>query len=400
MVPWLDFKVHRDEFLGMKVMAMLQGFVDQTRLYGLLGILLILFAPAFALAYGTLEAVEQEVMALVEEAQPAVVEVTAVKLARISSWSFNVPLHAQETKSFQSTTYTYRQRHVGSGWIYDSRGHIITTAGIVEGAGRIIVRFLDGTAFEATLVGKDRPTNIAVIQINTQKLAKIPIGDSANLRSGSWIVMIGRSYGQTPSLSFGIASGIERVPGLPLSPFIKFNAPIHPGNTGGIVLNSAGEIIGMVIAALATPSAVSSGSARLSQQVSEAPEVGRQPSQHAGLWPQEVGFALPIHIIQPIVKKLIQDGRIVRGWLGVQVPVVEPASFGVTISQVSPDSPAQKAKLQPGDRVLAVNGSTISDGSEFQRLVLNSPPGRKLHLDIQRGKEQLTLTVELGELSD
>ena len=360
---------------------------------------LMMLIPTVVLAASDLGTVEQEFMALIERAQPSVVEITAHKQRIIRSWRLgNAKQPTEETQS-KSKQYTYRQRLVGTGWLHDPQGHIVTTARLVEGAEMLEVRLQNGEPMEASLVGKDLPTNIAVLKVGAVGGVSGALqGNSADVRSGAWIVMMGCSYGQAPSLSFGRISAVEQVPGYPLCPFIRFQAPVHPGNTGGILLDTSGEAIGMVVAVLADRKGSPEGNA--DSPLREMQLGGKSSEQLERSRPHEVGFALPVHFIEPIVQTLIDDGAIQRGYIGVIVPMDDLRPFGITIHSIVPGSPAEKAQLQPDDCVLAVDGIAISNGTDFQRFVLNNLPGHRLRLTVQRGNQQLELTAELGKMPD
>jgi S1-C subfamily serine protease len=188
-----------------------------------------------------LRSMEEEFTKIVEDVSPAIVEIKAAKSSSIR----------------QSRSSAIRE-DIGTGIIIDRKGHIVTTESVVGGADKIGVTLADGRAFEAEIVGTDRETDIALIKVvDVEDLPAVLLGDSDNVRSGSWVITIGRSYGKCPTVSFGIVSGVEPVPGRPAYyDAIKINASVSPGNSGGGVIDMNGKVVGIITAAAAEPRAI------------------------------------------------------------------------------------------------------------------------------------------------
>jgi len=252
----------------------------------------------------------------------------------------------------------------GSGFVYDDQGHLITSAHVIKGAKRIRVTFNDGTVLEATLVGMDTYSDLAVIRVSVavDRLRPLTMADSGGVRVGQRAIAIGNPFGLSGSMSVGIVSGIgrmlrsaalidnEALPGFQNPDIIQTDTPINPGNSGGPLLNSQGEVIG-VTTAIRTESGVFQG----------------------------VGFAVPARTVQRIVPQLIKNGRVDYPWLGLIVMPEEngygvsgladslrlPVSGGVLVRGVTLASPADQAGLQGGREIVEVRGQAVCAGGDI-----------------------------------
>jgi len=275
-----------------------------------------------------------------------------------------------------------QQRSLGSGFIISEDGYIITNHHVVGDADKITVRLSDKEEYDAKVVGSDEKTDIAVVKINSKTpLHPVPLGSSADLQVGDWVMAIGNPFGLDQTVTAGIVSAKGRVIGAgPYDDFIQTDASINPGNSGGPLLNLKGEVVGI-------------NSAIFSQS---GGNIG-------------IGFAIPIDLAKSIVPQLREKGKVTRGWLGVSIQSVTPElakSFGLKepsgalVAEVTKDSPAEKAGFERGDIITAFNSAPIKDSHELPALVARTPVGEKAQVTILRGGKEKTLSVKLGELSE
>lgn len=254
----------------------------------------------------------------------------------------------------------------GSGFIIDAAGTIVTNNHVVRGATSVSVTLDDGTVLPAKVVGRDGRTDIAVLKIVADRsLPFVKLGASANVRPGEWVVAMGNPFGLGGSVSAGIVSAAGRDIGAgPYDQFIQIDAPINPGNSGGPLFAQDGRVVG-VNTAIYSPSGGSVG----------------------------IGFAVPADVVRNVVAQLEHDGRVTRGYIGVQTQPVEPAlvkalhlpgTGGALVANVVADSPAAKAGLQPGDVVRAVGGQKIETPRDLAVAIAGVKPGENARLDILR----------------
>lgn len=273
----------------------------------------------------------------------------------------------------------YKQRSLGSGFIIDKEGYILTNNHVVEKAQQIKVKLYDSREYDATVVGRDPKTDIALLKINPrQTLPVATLGDSDKLEVGEWVIAIGNPFGLEHTVTAGIVSAKGRVIGQgPYDDFIQTDASINPGNSGGPLFNLRGEVIGI-------NTAIISGG-------------------------QGIGFAIPINLAKSIVEQLKTKKRVIRGWLGVRIQRVTPEiakSFnlkeaeGALVADVIEGSPADQAGIKRGDIIISYDGKPIKDMETLPRLVAQTEVGKKVKIKIIREGKQLEKEVIIGELKE
>ncbi len=269
---------------------------------------------------------------------------------------------------------------VGTGEIIDDLGHVLTNNHVIDGAETILVTLSDGRAFEAELIGGDATLDLAVLRIDAEGLVPIPIGKSSALRVGDAVVVIGHALNLPggPTITGGWVSALNRSidvsPTITMRNLIQTDAAINPGNSGGVLINVAGEMVGIPTAKL--------------------------PSGEG------IGFAIAIDPAMPQIEELIANGRIDRGFFGVSgVNISEalarnvglPVTFGVGIASVAPDSPAERAGLQVQDIIVGLAGKMVSNTAELDGILIQYRSGESVAIDFYRGDQKRTVNVTLGE---
>jgi serine protease Do len=273
---------------------------------------------------------------------------------------------------------------LGSGIVMDSEGHILTNNHVVAGANDIDVLLADGSHYKGKVVGTDPKTDLAVIQVKADgNLPHVEFGDSDKVEVGNWVVAIGQPRGLDQSVTQGIISAKHRRGILDPSSYqdyLQTDAAINPGNSGGPLLNLEGQVIG-INAAIFTESGGFEG----------------------------IGFAIPSNMAVHISKILIAHGKVVRGWLGVSIQELTPdlikamkldISKGALIADVVTGGPADAAGIQKGDVVTAYQGKEISNASELQNEVANTPPGQEAMVTVNRSGKTHELKVRIDNLDD
>ena len=268
---------------------------------------------------------------------------------------------------------------MGSGFIVEANGTILTNAHVVDGADEVRVRLNDRREFKGKVVGVDKATDIAVVKIDAANLPTVKLGDPAKIRVGEWVVAIGSPFGFENTVTAGIVSATSRsLPDGTYVPFIQTDAAVNPGNSGGPLFNLKGEVIG----------------------------INSQIYSRTGGF-QGIAFAVPIDVATQVKTELVSHGRVDRGRLGVSIQEVTQSlaqSFGLDrprgalVAQVEKGSPAEKAGLKAGDVVLGVNGKTVERSAEVPPLVAAVKPGEKATLNVWRDGKQQNIPVTVGRL--
>jgi serine protease Do len=273
------------------------------------------------------------------------------------------------------------QRGVGSGVIVESNGTILTNNHVVEGASQVKVEFTDRRTFTARVVGTDPASDLAVLKIDATNLPTVPLGNSDQVRVGDAVIAVGNPLGLRQTVTSGIISAKGRSTGVSdgsFEDFLQTDASINQGNSGGALVNSNGELIG-INSQILSPSGGSIG----------------------------IGFAIPSNMAKSVMLQLVTNGRVRRGQLGVGIQEVTPAlaeNFGlkevrgVIVNSVMPGGAAEKAGIKQGDIILNLNGAAVNDVNELRNRVAQNAPNSTLNVGLLRGGTQQTVPVTLGEL--
>jgi serine protease Do len=278
---------------------------------------------------------------------------------------------------FNAPQQEFRRQSLGSGFILNSEGYIVTNNHVVEKADEIKVVLHDETQLIARVIGRDPKTDVALLKIDAKKpLTHVILGDSSRLKVGDIVVAIGNPFGLSHSLTQGIVSAKERSIGFgSYDAFIQTDASINPGNSGGPLLNLQGEVVGINAAIVASG--------------------------------QGIGFAIPINLAKSVLMKLHEGGKVVRGWLGVMIQKVDEETAaalklsepkGALVSEVQKGSPAQEAGIQTGDVIVKFDGKAISDFNDLPIRVADTPVGATVPVEILRDGKSKVLKVRIQEL--
>lgn len=270
------------------------------------------------------------------------------------------------------------QRGTGSGFIVSSDGYILTNCHVVEGADELRVRLTDNREFSGKVIGLDKKTDIAVVKIEAKDLPVLKMGSSENLKVGEWVAAIGSPFGLDNTVTAGIVSAKSRqLPSEQYVPFIQTDVAVNPGNSGGPLFNMKGEVVGINSQIFST----SGGFMGLS-------------------------FSIPIDLAIEIKDQLIKNGRVIRGRIGVGIQAVTQdlaEAFGMktpkgaVITQIDKDGPADKAGLQVGDILIAVNGQEVKNANDIPVKISTMRPGTKTTMTILRNGKQENVSVTVAE---
>ena len=325
---------------------------------------------------------------IVKEGSPAVVKILVEHSGERDS-----PFESDEIPEYLRRFFEYRggpppsqgQRQrlsMGSGFILSDDGYVVTNDHVVEGADKVVVRMVDRSEFDATVVGTDPRSDLALLRIDAEDLPVLKLASNGDLDVGEWVLAIGSPFGLDFSVTAGIVSAKGR--SLPTErnenyvPFIQTDVAINPGNSGGPLFNLDGEVVG-VNSQIFTRSGGSIG----------------------------LSFAIPVSVVRNVVDQLKRDGKVTRGWLGVTIQDVDrnlAESFGLDrprgalISQVAPDGPADDAGLKPGDVILSFDGNDIPTSSDLPHVVGLIAPDSRVPVEIMRDGDRKTLRVVVGGL--
>lgn len=327
--------------------------------------------------------------ALAEATKPSVVNVSTTTTVNIQESPFgeffNDPLFRRffgEQFGHPGSKKQYKSSALGSGVIVSADGYILTNYHVIKGAQEIKVILYDGREFTGRVIGDDPATDIAVLKIDAKDLPAIKIGESRNLKTGDVVLAIGNPFGLNQTVTMGIVSAVGRADvGISsYEDFIQTDAAINPGNSGGALVNASGELVGINTAIFSTSGGY-----------------------------MGIGFAIPSDMANMVSQSILKHGRVIRGWLGVTVQDLTPElarSFGIEeekgalITDVTKDSPAQEAGLRRGDLIVKFDEKAVENSLSLRNLVVETPPGRTVDVQVVREGKQLTLRVTLREMAE
>lgn len=342
------------------------------------------------------EQLGKSLAAVAAHVKPAVVSVYSEKTVRFRSPDFMFPFGDDFFDQFFGDQFQFRrapgqqrefqvpQRGMGTGMLLDKEGHILTNYHVVQDVDEIKVQLSDKRTFMAKIVGADRKTDVAVLEMKgsiPRDLPTIELGDSDALEDGNLVMAIGAPFGLTQTVTTGVisAKGRSDVGIADYEDFLQTDAPINPGNSGGPLINMRGEVIGMNSA------------------------IETNVGQYSG-----VGFAIPSNMIRNMLPTLLKGGQITRGMIGVSIQDVTKeladqfhlsGNKGALISQVNKNSPAEKAGLKAGDVIVRFNGRGVSGSSQLRNMVAASAPGSKASIVVIRNGKEQTFTVTIGKMA-
>jgi len=330
---------------------------------------------------------------LVKKVGPAVVNIRAEKLVEPQQGGgapgtpFESPFGQQDPFNEFFKRYfgdqapkKFRQQGLGSGFVIEENGYIMTNNHVVEGSENIQVTFSDNQSYKAQIIGRDPKTDLALIKIDVdRKLETLPLGSSEKAEVGDWVVAVGSPFGLGDTVTAGIISAKFRRIGGAYDDYIQTDASINPGNSGGPLVNTRGEVIGVNTA------------------------IFSQSGGNIG-----IGFAIPINIAKDLLPQL-KKGEVIRGWLGVGIQEITPelqkslklsTQEGALVSHVTEVSPAGKAGIERGDVIVSFDGKKIKEMHELPYTVAITPIGKKVPVEVIRKGEKKTLQVEIAKLEE
>src|SRR5438552_1833578 len=325
----------------------------------------------------SLEALNRERRSLVSSVVPSVVAVKTTKKIAIERQNQLDPFgfFFRRPRGFQSPNDdALVQNSLGSGVIVTDEGHIITNTHVVDQVDEIEVQLSDGRTEKARLVGADEQVDLAVLKIDSPGVKPLKLADSDTVQAGDFVLAIGNPFGFEETVTDGIVSSKGRPNRADVfGDLIQTNAAINPGNSGGPLINLSGEVVGINTAIISR----SGGS-------------------------QGIGFAIPSNTVRTALESLLKKGRIIRGYLGIQMRVPQTGqngadSEGVVVDEVVPGSPAAQAQLQKGDTLRRFNGHEVQSFPALRSLVAQAELNKKVDLEIVRDGKSMTVTTELKE---
>ncbi len=375
--------VHKSKFIGGLVIVLAAGLI-----WGLSGLGSKTAAKNTPATESGAMMVPASFSELAKQAQPGVVNIRTVKTVEgggpVFRHFFGDPFGRKNPfEDFgpfsDERQREFKQRSLGSGFIIDRKGHIVTNNHVIEGADEITVRLSNDKEYDAEIVGRDPNTDLALIKIKgASDLIPLKMGDSDQLTVGSWVVAMGSPFGLEQTVTAGIVSAKGRVIGSgPYDDFIQTDASINPGNSGGPLLNMDGEVVGINTAIVAQG--------------------------------QGIGFAIPVNLAQGIIRQLEESGSVTRGWLGVGIQDLTPelAEYygikdkkGVLVAKVFEGDPADKAGIKANDIIIAVDGKPIKTSRQLTGTIAEIPVGQKTPITIVRDGKEKTVKVKIAKRDD
>ena len=332
-------------------------------------------------AYDVLTRFGEAMSVIAEQVKPAVVNISTSRTVRTERLPFfDDPFFRRFFGEEFNIPQKRRVTNLGSGVIATSDGYILTNNHVIEGAEDILVKLSNGKEYKGKVVGKDPRTDIAVIKINEKGLKTLPWGDSDKLKVGEIVLAIGNPYGLNQTITMGIISALGRS-GIGITDyedFIQTDAAINPGNSGGALINVKGELIGINTAIFSTTGGY-----------------------------QGIGFAIPSNMVRNVMESIIDQGKVVRGYLGVTIQALTPElakqfgiadEKGVLLVDVVEDGPADKGGIMRGDVVIEFDGKKIDNPQHFRNMVAATKPGKEVKIKLLRDGKPLTKKIIIGEL--
>jgi len=281
----------------------------------------------------------------------------------------------------QGQPRTLPSRGVGSGFIVSPDGYIVTNAHVVDGASEVNVKLTDRREFTAKVIGADKRTDIALIKIDAKNLPALDLSSPPSVKKGEWVIAIGSPFGFENSVSAGIVSGLHRaLPGGQMTPFIQTDVAVNPGNSGGPLLNTAGQVVG----------------------------VNSQIYSRSGGF-MGLSFSIPADVAAKVADQLRTHGKVAHGRIGVGVQPLDqslaqsfglPDSNGALVGTVQKDSPAAKAGFKSGDVIRKIDGVAITDTTDVTSRIGNMAPGSKTDIEVWREGKPVTLATTIGTLDE
>ena len=273
----------------------------------------------------------------------------------------------------------FQQKSLGSGFIVDREGYIVTNNHVIDGADEIKVKLANGKEFDAKVIGRDSKTDLALIKIKgSNDLQPLKIGNSEEAKVGSWVVAVGSPFGLEQTVTAGIVSAKGRTIGSgPYDNFIQTDASINPGNSGGPLIDMKGEVIGINTAIVASG--------------------------------QGIGFAIPANMAEDVLKQLKTKGKVTRGWLGVSIQEVTPElakSFnmkdkkGALVAEVLKNGPAEKAGIERGDVIVEFDGKAVQESKDLPRIVAAEPVGKTVSIKLLRDGKSVAKNVQIAQMEE
>lgn len=321
----------------------------------------------------------------IKKASPAVVSITVSMTEHSPAvrGHFDAPFFGPGFGPFPNEAPPRRRQGSGSGVIISEEGYIVTNHHVIEGADEIKVHLADKRSFDADLIGADAKTDIAVLKVTASDLPVLPLGNSDDVEIGDIVLAIGNPFGIGQTVTMGIvgATGRGDLGIKQYEDFIQTDAAINPGNSGGALINVRGELVGINTAILTRGSGGNQG----------------------------VGFAVPVNLAHHVMTQLVDRGRVVRGYLGVDIQDLNPKmaqafelpdARGALVRSVQPDSPAADAGLEQGDVIIGIDGEKFDDTRELRLGIAAEQPGTTLHLAVIRDGGERTIPVQLGEFPE
>ena len=326
---------------------------------------------------------------LADKVRPAVVNISTTSIVTVPGGPFHQFFGQDQGGGLdqffnnffgQTPDRKMKQQSLGSGFIINKDGEILTNNHVVDNSEEIKVKLSDGREFKAKVIGRDTKTDLALIKISSsfENLPVLSLGDSEQMRVGDWVMAVGNPFGLEHTVTQGIISATGRVIGSgPYDDFLQTDAPINPGNSGGPLVNLKGEVIGINTAITASG--------------------------------QGIGFSIPSALAKSIATQLKEKGKVVRGWIGASIQTVTPElaqSFGMKeargalVGEVFKGGPAEKGGIQSGDIILSFDGKNVKSSNDLPRIVAETPVGKTVDVVLVRQGKEMHLSLKVEELTE